>query len=84
MISSLQRNLQREYLDRMIPLAVGTSWPNASYNTVTTLAREELRTVDDMIAKAQEIDADPYTTAHLADARERIGRALEAAYIRQD
>lgn len=84
MISSLQRNLQREYLDRMIPLAVGTSWPNASYNTVTSLAREELRTIDGMIAKAMETDSDPYTTAHLNDARERIARALEAAYIRQD
>lgn len=84
MVSSLQRNLQREYLDRMIPLAVGTSWPNASSNAVTTLAREELRTVDGMLEKSLEAESDPYTTAHLADARERIARALEAAYIRQD
>jgi uncharacterized protein DUF4953/uncharacterized protein DUF5117 len=84
MISSLQRNLQREYLDRMIALAVGTRWPNASYNTVTTLARDELRQVDNAIEGALEKDMDAYSHAHLVDARERISRALEAAYIRQD
>ncbi len=84
MISSLQRNLQREYLDRMIALSVGTSWPNASYNSVTTLARNELRAVDEMIEKTLKTESDPYTDAHLVDARERINRALEAAYIRQD
>ena len=84
LISSLQRNLQREYLDRMIALAVGTSWPNASYNTVTTLARDELRAVDEMISKVLPKDMDSYSHAHLVDAKERIKRALEAAYIRND
>ncbi len=84
MISSLQRNLQREHLDRMIALAVGTWWPNASFNTVTTLARDELRGIDADIEKALEKDMDPYSHAHLVDARERISRALEAAYLRQD
>ena len=84
MISSLERNLQREHLDRMIALAVGTRWPNASYNTVTTLARDELREIDSLIEKALEKDMDPYSHAHLVDARERIARALEAAYLRQD
>lgn len=84
MISSLQRNLQREHLDRLIDLATGANWPNASANTVTTLARLELREIDRMIADALGTDVDPYSKAHLVDARERIGRALEAAYIRRD
>ena len=84
MISSLQRNLQREHLDRLIQLATGTRWPNASANTVLSLARRELREIDGQIKGALEHDLDPYSEAHLVDARERIARALEASYIRQE
>lgn len=84
MISSLQRNLQREHLNRLIALATGARWPNASANTVMSLARQELREIDTQIASAQKMQLDPYSEAHLADARERIARALEASYIRQE
>jgi hypothetical protein len=85
MLSSLQRNLQRAHLDRMISLSTGASWPNASGNAVTTLARQELRDILGMIEHTLEANGlDDYTRAHLADARERITRALDAAYIRRD
>ncbi len=85
MITSLQRNLQRAHLDRMIALSTGASWPNASANAVTTLARQELRDIGAIIDKSLGMNGlDPYSQAHLADARERITRALDAAYIRRD
>lgn len=85
MISSLQRNLQRAHLDRLISLATGAGWPNASANAVTTLARLELREIGGRIDRTLELNGlDPYSAAHLTDARERITRALDAAYIRRD
>lgn len=84
MISSLRRNLQREHLDRLIDLATGMRWPNASANTVATLAREQLRQIAEQIDDVPARSMDAYTRAHLADARERIDRALDAAYTRND
>ena len=34
-----------------------------------------------MAAAAQNVGPDPYTVAHLADVRTRVGKALEAAYV---
>jgi len=84
MISAFGRNLQREHLDRLISLATGRSWGSASGRTLTTLARQELREVRAWINETSTVEMDPYSRAHLADARERIDRALEAAYIRND
>ena len=82
-LSALERNLQRAHLDRLISLATTTSWPNASRNTVTSLARHELRALRDAIDKASGAGHDTTTTAHLVDALERIDAALEAIYVRQ-
>ncbi|HRQ71825.1 MAG TPA: zinc-dependent metalloprotease [Phycisphaerales bacterium] len=83
-ISSLRRNLQREHLDRLIDLATGMNWPNASGKTLATLARQELRDIRAAIGDRPEAQGiDPYSKAHLADSRERIDRALEAGYLRR-
>ncbi len=84
MFSTLTRNLQREHLDRLIDLARGMRWPNASGATIATLARQQLRDIRDRISRYLELEPDDYTRAHLVDAAERIDRALEAAYIRVD
>ena len=84
MFSSIQRNLQREHLNRLIVLARGMRWPNASAATIATLARQQLREIRAGISKYAESDLDDYTTAHLNDSTERIDRALEAAYFRVD
>jgi len=84
MYSTLQRNLQREHLNRLIALARGMRWPNASGATIATLARQQLREINGRIAKYTVAELDAYTRAHLNDSRERIDRALEAAYIRID
>jgi hypothetical protein len=84
MFSTLTRNLQREHLNRLIDLARGMRWPNASGATIATLARQQLRDLRERITAYSELELDDYTRAHLADAGERIDRALEAAYIRVD
>lgn len=83
MISTLDRHLQTEHLNRMISLATGMSWPGASGRTVQPLARAELRKIAQAVDTGLKIDGiDAYSKAHLEDAKERIARALEAAYIR--
>jgi hypothetical protein len=84
MFSTLARNLQREHLNRLIDLARGMQWPNASGATIATLARQQLRDIRDRISEYSQLELDDYTRAHLADSGERIDRALEAAYIRVD
>lgn len=85
LVSQLDRNLQSEHLSRMIDLATGMRWPGASGRTIQALARYELQQLlakSTLYAKAGGIDT--YSKAHLRDVNERIERALEASYLRQD
>ena len=85
LVGQLQRNLQSAHLSRMIDLATGMRWPGAGGNTIQALARLELQKIGSktmLYAKAGGVDT--YSKAHLRDANERIERALEAAYNRQD
>ena len=84
LISSLRRNLQREHLDRLITLTLPGSSQGAAGRTISTLASEQLRQIVKKIEAAQAASADkhdPYTTAHLAQAKDRIVKALDASYI---
>lgn len=85
LVGQLERNLQMEHLSRMIDLATGMRWPGASGRTIQALARQELIVLQAKVmlyAKAKGIDS--YSAAHLRDANERIERALEASYLRND
>jgi hypothetical protein len=84
MISSLRRNLQREHLERLIDLTMPGSAQGAAGKTISTLASEQLRQIVKKIEAAQAAAADkhdPYTTAHLSQAKDRITKALDADYI---
>lgn len=81
MISSFRRNLQREHVQRLMDLALIRDMPSPSLRTISTLATQELRRIDAMVAKAENGQQDPYTTAHLADIRTRIEKALDAVYV---
>lgn len=84
MISSLRRNLQREHLERLIDLTLPGNGSSAAARTISMLSASQLQTVLNRISAAQESAADrhdPYTTAHLAQARKRIEKALDADYI---
>jgi hypothetical protein len=79
-VSSFRRNLQREHTGRLITLALLES-SSPSLRTISTLAAAELRRVDAMAEKALKASPEAYTKAHLEDARTRIARALDAAYV---
>ena len=83
-VSSLRRNLQRSHLDRLVDLAGENNGFGASSTAVGSLARAQLRELEDEISEVLSRDGnrlDPYTTAHLADARAIIDRVLNSDYI---
>ena len=84
LVSSLRRNLQREHLERLIDLTLPGNGSSASTRTISMLSSAQLHSVLDRIEAAQARTADrhdPYTAAHLAQARQRIEKALDADYI---
>ena len=84
MISSLRRNLQREHLDRLIDLSLPNDRFGAAAKPVANLSVYKLRQLQDKIADVLDngaADIDPYTVAHLAEAKVRIEKALDAQYI---
>ncbi len=83
-ISSFRRNLQREHLNRLVSLSTSRAWYGASSRPLTNLARQELRDLKAQIDKANLDKLDPYSRSHLADAKTRIEKALEAAYVRSE
>jgi len=84
LISSLRRNLQREHLERLIDLTLPGNGSSAAARAISMLSASQLTTVLDRINAAQNSGADrhdPYTAAHLAQAKKRIQKALDADYI---
>ncbi|HYF15687.1 MAG TPA: zinc-dependent metalloprotease [Phycisphaerales bacterium] len=86
-ITSLRRNLQHEYVERMIDLTMpANSFGEASKavsNLAVTKLRDLQRRIEEIIGKdgLDKGGLDPYSYAHLAEARIRIGKALDAQYI---
>jgi hypothetical protein len=84
MISSLRRNLQREHLERLIDLSMGQSFSSVSYKPISNLATAQLRDLKkqiDLVLSDKELNADPYSAAHLSEASVRIEKALDAGFI---
>jgi len=84
LISSLRRNLQREYLDRLIDLSLPQGWRSASQKPAANLALTRLRELDSEVGQflaAENGRLDPYTKAHLSEARARIEEALDLQYV---
>jgi hypothetical protein len=85
LISSLRRNLQREYLERLIDLSMPGGWPSASQKPVADLALSQLRQLDTQITDflaEQKSTVDPYSRAHLEEAKTRIEEALDLQYVK--
>jgi hypothetical protein len=86
-ISSLRRGLQAEYIDRMIDLSMPDSLPGESGRVVSTLVVNKLRAIQKRLEGVVGKDAsdksglDPYSFAHLAEAKLKIDKALDAQYI---
>ncbi len=84
MISSLRRNLQREHLDRLIDLTLpGT--PGAAASPISNLSSQKLKQIKEKLNQLCDGNGkgnlDPYSFAHLDEARTRITKALDAQYI---
>jgi hypothetical protein len=82
MISSLRRNLQREYVDRLINLAKPSGSAVEAYKPISNLAMQQLRQLqlrmDSVLSK---IALDQYTRAHLVDIKQQSQKVLEANYV---
>jgi hypothetical protein len=81
-VSSVRRDLQRLYLNVLIPTAVTP--PAGTPEDARALARATLAGLGTDIDRAMAIprpDMDAYTRAHLTDTRDRIARALDAQMI---
>ena len=82
-ISSLRRNLQREHLERLIDLSMPGAGSGAAYKPISNLAtmhlRELVKKIEHSIEHRDTID--PYSLAHLSEAKLRIDKSLEAQYI---
>ncbi len=84
MVSSLRRNLQRESVDRLIDLSMLDSGFGAAGKPIATLATAKLGELSKQIGRVVKDGAsriDPYTEAHLGEAKIRIDQALDAQYI---
>jgi hypothetical protein len=84
MISSIRRNLQREHIERMIDLTMSNDGFGAAAKPVSNLTVYKLREILGKIEKATSKNTDridPYTLAHLSEAKVRIEKALDADYI---
>jgi len=84
MISSLRRNLQREYVERLIDLSMPNTWGQASHKPIGNLALMHLRNLSARIGKtvdARNEGIDAYSKAHLTESKLRIDKAVDASYV---
>jgi hypothetical protein len=77
-VTSMRRNLQRAYVDRMTEIL--TRPPARMPADARSVARMQLRELQSRIGNALSASAsmDAYTKAHLTEVREYIGKALDA------
>jgi hypothetical protein len=81
-ISSLRRNLQREYLAGMIDLTLPDGAFTAAYRPIQSMMLVELKELKTKLERAANSGGlDPYTKAHLSECAVRITKALDASYI---
>ena len=81
-ISSLRRNLQTEYLERLFDLANTTESRTAAMKPISNLAAMTLKELAEKLEKASELDnLDAYTKAHLVDSHDRVQRWIEGVVI---
>ncbi len=84
MISSLRRNLQAEYVDRLIDLRLMSGDNSEAGKAIGSLATFHLRNLSDKIKPlidAKSGNVDTYSKAHLTELNARIEKALDASYV---
>lgn len=85
MISSLRRNLQRSHMERLFDLAGPGNQFSAAYKPISNIAVMQLRQLSERIGRIVDGPAagrvDPYSKAHLSEAKLRIDKVLDAQYV---
>ena len=82
-ISSLRRNLQSEYLQRLFDLG-SARYGSAAMKPISNLAALKLAEIKEKLETAAKVDEyDAYTRAHLVDSLTRVNKWLESQYVVQ-
>ncbi len=79
-ISSLRRNLQRAYLERLSRLAMGQTTAPEDCETIAFVELKDLKGRIDTIV-AGDFKLDPYSRAHLIESSAKIGKVLDATMV---
>ncbi len=77
-ISSVRRNLQRAYLDRLARLALGRTSAPEDCQALATLELRQLKDRIQKVLRNEKIKLDRTTLAHLQDTLARIEKTLQA------
>jgi hypothetical protein len=80
-VSSLRRNLQRVHIERLIDMSMPGNGMGSAAAPVSNLSRMQLREILSDIQGIQMGRLDAYSKAHLAEAKSKIERALDAQYL---
>ncbi|MEM8865235.1 MAG: zinc-dependent metalloprotease, partial [Planctomycetota bacterium] len=79
-ISSLNRNLQRAYLQRLVRLALRNSSAPQDCQTLAYVELQQLgEQIEETLAEAESLDA--YTRAHLVETKAQVDRAIDARML---
>ena len=84
LISSLRRNLQRLYTERLIKLSLPSTWYGASSRPLANLAKMHLRNLTEKIDSVQAkpvVKLDDYSLSHLVEVKELISKAFNSTMI---
>lgn len=82
LIGSIERNLQREYVERLTDLIAPGSTSNAARKPIYDLSSAELRKLKRRLERAEEAEnLDAYTLAHLNETRRFIEKSLDASIV---
>ena len=81
LIGSFERNLQREYVERLTDL-IAPSGFKAAQKSIYDLASTELRELAEALEDAMDADnLDPYSKAHLNETQRLIEKSLDASVV---
>ena len=82
LVGSMDRNLQREYVERLTDLIAPDAGYTAAYKPIFDLASAELRQLAEKLNETQEMEnLDPYTRAHFGETQRLIEKSLDASIV---
>ena len=81
-ISSMRRNLQTEFIERLFDLAKEEKGSTAALKPIANLAAMKLHELHESLEKSSDAKSlDPYSKAHLIDAKNRVKKFIEGTYV---